>query len=79
MFYNGATRDAHWRIGWAAFDAGYDRVVARSDAPLVQPDGAHEGATDIAFAASAFETPDGIFLYYSQSDQHLRRVTIRRS
>ena len=81
MFYNGATQDAHWRIGWAAFDAGFDRVVARSDVPLVQPDGRNDGDTDtdIAFAASAIETPEGIFLYYSQSDQHLRRVTIRRS
>lgn len=23
MFYNGATKDAHWRIGWIAFDADY--------------------------------------------------------
>ena len=59
-------------------NAGFDQVVERSDAPLVQPEGPHEGASDIAFAASAVETPDGILLYYSQSDQHLRRVTIRR-
>lgn len=26
MFYNGATRDARWRIGWIAFDAEYTKV-----------------------------------------------------
>ena len=79
MFYNGATNDADWRIGWIAFDAAFDRVVARSDAPLIAPDAPHEGASDIAFAASAVETPDGIQLYYSQSDQQLCRATIQRS
>ena len=73
------TRDAQWRIGWAAFDSAFDHVIERSDVPLVKPEGSHDGATDIAFAASAVETAAGILLYYSQSDQQLRRVTIRRS
>ena len=80
MFYNGATKDAHWRIGWVAFDNGFGRIVARCDDPLVEPEGAvGEQYSDIAFAASAIETGDDIFLYYSQSDQHLRRATIRRA
>ena len=27
MFYNGATHDARWRIGWIAFDRDYERVT----------------------------------------------------
>jgi beta-1,2-mannobiose phosphorylase / 1,2-beta-oligomannan phosphorylase len=37
MFYNGATRDAKWRIGWIAFDGGFTRVVARGDDTLITP------------------------------------------
>jgi beta-1,2-mannobiose phosphorylase / 1,2-beta-oligomannan phosphorylase len=79
MFYNGATQDAQWRIGWAAFDKHYTKVVARSDAPLIVPEAIGEGATDIAFAASAVETQDGILLYFSQSDQDLRCALVRRT
>ncbi len=53
MFYNGATRDAKWRIGWIAFDAGFTQVVARGDDPLITPPPGAPGDTDIAFAASA--------------------------
>lgn len=78
MFYNGATRDAQWRIGWAVFDRGWNRVLARSEEPLIGPEGPRaESDTDIAFAASAVELEDGIAIYYSQSDQHLRRVVVR--
>ncbi|MES2755295.1 MAG: hypothetical protein V4659_11580 [Pseudomonadota bacterium] len=81
MFYNGATRDAHWRIGWVAFDSRYAKIVARSDDPLIapDPDGSNGADTDIAFAASAVEVGADILLYYSQSDQHLRRATVRRT
>ena len=80
MFYNGATQNAHWRIGWAAFDAKFEKVVERSDLPLIEPD-AHQGSseTDIAFAASAIERPDRIWLYYSISDQKVMRATLKRS
>ena len=37
MFYNGATQDARWRIGWVAFDRGCTRVVARGIEPLITP------------------------------------------
>ena len=79
MFYNGATKDAHWRIGWVAFDRTFDKVVARSAEPIVAPmQPVGDAATDIAFAASAIEEGEGIHLYFSQSDQHLRRALIRR-
>lgn len=79
MFYNGATQDAAWRIGWATFDRDLARVTSRCEEPLVSPDGtADESATDIAFVASAVEMEGGVLLYFSQSDQDLRRATIRR-
>ena len=78
MFYNGASRDAHWRIGWVAFDRGFTRAVDRGDDPLVVPSDLEEGWTDIAFAASAVEEPDGdIWLYYSIADRALRRALVR--
>ena len=36
-----------------------------------------ESASDIAFAASAVEMDDHVPLYFSQSDQDLRRATVR--
>ena len=79
MFYNGATQDAAWRIGWATFDRRLTHVVERCEAPLVTPDRiVGDGASDIAFAASAVEVGDDVLLYFSQSDQDLRCATIRR-
>jgi len=80
MFYNGATRDARWRIGWIAFDAEYRKVVDRCVEPLIAPPPALErSATDIAFAASVVVVGDRVWLYYSLSDTHLYRAIIRRS
>jgi predicted GH43/DUF377 family glycosyl hydrolase len=80
MFYNGATHDARWRIGWVAFDAEYTKVVGRCIEPLITPPPALERmATDIAFAASVVVVGDQIWLYYSLSDTRLYRATIRRS
>ena len=79
MFYNGATQDATWRIGWATFDETLTKLVDRCDEPLICPEGARSGgSTDIAFAASAVERDGKVRLYYSQSDQDLRCATIRR-
>jgi len=79
MFYNGATRDARWRIGWIAFDAEYSTVVDRCIEPLIVPPPALERtATDIAFAASVVTVEDQIWLYYSLADTHLYRAIIRR-
>lgn len=80
MFYNGATHDARWRIGWVAFDAEYTKVVGRCIEPLVTPPPALErNATDIAFAASVVVVQDQIWLYYSLADTHLYRAVIRQS
>jgi predicted GH43/DUF377 family glycosyl hydrolase len=76
MFYNGATRDAKWRIGWIAFDAGFTRVVARRDDPLIIPPPAGPGDTDIAFAASAVEERNAISLYYSIADKDMIRAKV---
>lgn len=80
MFYNGATKDARWRIGWVAFDAEYTKVLARCIEPLIIPPPALERtATDIAFAASVVLVGSQIWLYYSLSDTHLYRAVIRAS
>jgi predicted GH43/DUF377 family glycosyl hydrolase len=79
MFYNGATRDARWRIGWVAFDADYGRVVDRCIEPLITPPPAPDrSAADIAFAASVVIVDDAIWLYYSLADATLNRAIIRR-
>jgi predicted GH43/DUF377 family glycosyl hydrolase len=80
MFYNGATHDARWRIGWIAFDAEYETVVDRCIEPLITPPPSFERtATDIAFAASVVLVGDQIWLYYSLADTHLYRAIIRQS
>jgi beta-1,2-mannobiose phosphorylase / 1,2-beta-oligomannan phosphorylase len=79
MFYNGATRDAKWRIGWIAFDAGFTRVVARGDDPLITPPSGAPGDTDIAFAASAVEANSTIYLYYSIADKDMMRAEVARA
>ena len=79
MFYNGATRDARWRIGWVTFDRDCEHVTDRSVEPLLAPPPASDReATDIAFAASAIVLPDGdIHLYYSLEDRILSRALVR--
>jgi beta-1,2-mannobiose phosphorylase / 1,2-beta-oligomannan phosphorylase len=78
MFYNGATADARWRIGWIAFDENYTRVVGRGVEPLLVPPPPKERAgVDIAFAASCLVDETGIQLYYSLEDRLLRRARVR--
>jgi predicted GH43/DUF377 family glycosyl hydrolase len=80
MFYNGATRDARWRIGWVAFDRDCTQVVDRCIEPLITPPPVDDrGATDIAFAASVIVEDGAIWLYYSLEDRRLVRARIRRS
>ena len=79
MFYNGATHDARWRIGWIAFDAEYTRVTARCIEPLiVPPPRCQRTDTDIAFAASVVIFGEEIWLYYSIEDTDLYRAIIRQ-
>jgi predicted GH43/DUF377 family glycosyl hydrolase len=78
MFYNGATADARWRIGWIAFDENYTRVVDRCLEPLLVPPPPKERAgIDIAFAASCLDRAPDIHLYYSLEDRLLRRALVR--
>jgi len=77
MFYNGATRDAAWRIGWIAFDDRYSRVTARCEEPLIVPPARRDpDATDIAFAASAVEEDGELSIYYSIADKDMCRATV---
>jgi predicted GH43/DUF377 family glycosyl hydrolase len=79
MFYNGATHDARWRIGWVMLDRTCECVTDRGVEPmLVPPPAKDRAATDIAFAASAVLQEDGsIHLYYSLEDRMLSRATVR--
>jgi predicted GH43/DUF377 family glycosyl hydrolase len=80
MFYNGATRDARWRIGWIAFDRNCATVTDRCIQPLLTPPPVDDRtATDIAFAASVVVEDGVIWLYYSLEDRRLARARIRRS
>lgn len=78
MFYNGATHDARWRIGWISFDPAFTRVTGRGLEPMLLPPPAKDrSATDIAFAASTVLEGDMIALYYSLEDRVLRRAMIQ--
>ena len=79
MFYNGATRDARWRIGWVAFNRDCTKVIARDNQPLLTPPPDLERTdTDIAFAASVVVVGGVIWLYYSRDDSMLFRARIKR-
>ncbi|ABQ67063.1 hypothetical protein Swit_0696 [Rhizorhabdus wittichii RW1] len=78
MFYNGATVDARWRIGWISFAPDFSRVTGRGLEPVIMPPPAKSrDATDIAFAASCLVMGEDIWLYYSLEDKILRRALVR--
>ena len=77
MFYNGADRSAHWRIGWLVLDEDCMRAIHLSDHPLIAPPVPTGDATDIAFAASCIEEDGVIRLYYSIADKDMVRATLR--
>jgi predicted GH43/DUF377 family glycosyl hydrolase len=80
MFYNGATRDARWRIGWIAFNRDCTEVVDRCIEPMIIPPPPLErNATDIAFAGSVVTPGDRILLYYSLADKALFRAELSSS
>ena len=80
MIYNGATRDARWRIGWVMFNKDCTTVLDRCIQPLITPPPAEErSGTDIAFAASAIERGPMCHLYYSVDDRCVVRALVRRS
>lgn len=76
MFYNGADKQALWKIGWVAFDATYTRVTARSDDPVIVPGPVKAPYRDIAFANSVVERGKTIWLYYSVADKDILRATL---
>ncbi len=79
MFYNGATVDARWRIGWVTFDENFTKVTDRGIEPLIVPPPPEDRtAVDIAFAASCLVEGETIQLYYSLEDRILRRATVCR-
>lgn len=79
MFYNGATRDAHWRIGWILFSPDYERVIDRCEEPLVVPE-IEQGSdwSNVAFSSSCLTNGNRVWLYYSVADRALMRATLRR-
>ncbi|MDQ2893396.1 MAG: glycosidase [Pseudomonadota bacterium] len=78
MFYNGATVDARWRIGWVSFSDDYRQVTGRGIEPVIlPPPPVNRAKTDIAFAASTVIEDGMISLYYSLEDSILRRARIR--
>ncbi len=78
MFYNGATLDARWRIGWVSFSPDYSRITGRGLEPLLlPPPPVDRTKTDIAFAASTIVEDGLISLYYSLEDRILRRARVR--
>lgn len=80
MFYNGATEDARWRIGWVAFDRHYTKITRRCIEPLIVPPPPLQRAEiDIAFAATVIVRDGSIHLYYSRADRAVFRAIIRRS
>ena len=81
MFYNGATEDARWRIGWIAFNRDCTKVIDRCLEPLIVPPPPEKrDETDIAFAASAIVCNDDCcHLYFSRADKLMYRALVRRS
>jgi predicted GH43/DUF377 family glycosyl hydrolase len=78
MFYNGATLDARWRIGWISFSPDFERVTGRGLEPVILPPPPEDRTkTDIAFAASTIVENGMISLYFSLEDRILRRARIR--
>jgi predicted GH43/DUF377 family glycosyl hydrolase len=74
---NGASRQAAWRIGCALLDPTGTIVLARPEAPLIEPFGLTGDDTDIAFAASSV-VPDAknAWIYYSIADRRPCRIKV---
>lgn len=75
MFYNGATHDAVWGIGWIVFDERTKRVAARCEEPIIGPPGEIDGR-NMAFAASVLHREGRLHLYLSYNDRSLHRAII---
>jgi beta-1,2-mannobiose phosphorylase / 1,2-beta-oligomannan phosphorylase len=70
LFYNGASKEAVWRIGYALLDQSGTVVLDRPEKPLIEPFGLTGDDTNIAFAASAVvEDSKNACVYYSVADR----------
>ena len=78
MFYNGATENAHWGIGWVILSRDCMTVVERCADPVIAPPTQSPHDKDVSFAASAIESEGTIWLYFTRNDRELRRATIER-
>jgi len=77
MFYNGATKEAVWSVGWIVFDIAHDRVLDRCEEPLIVSPTTYKGRR-MAFAASLIERRATIDLYVSFNDHSCHRVAVDR-
>jgi beta-1,2-mannobiose phosphorylase / 1,2-beta-oligomannan phosphorylase len=77
LFYNGASKEAAWRIGYAVLDETGTILLDRPDEPLIEPFGLMGDDTNIAFAASAVvENAKNACVYYSIADRRPCRVNV---
>jgi beta-1,2-mannobiose phosphorylase / 1,2-beta-oligomannan phosphorylase len=77
LFYNGASKEAVWRIGYALLDQSATVVLERPEEPLVKPFGLTGDDTNIAFAASAVvEDAKNACVYYSIADRRPYRINV---
>jgi len=76
MFYNGATNDGRWKIGWMSFDADL-KLRRQSDGPILLGSAPEPSARDMAFVSSTVVIDQTkLWLYYSVADMQMRRATI---
>jgi predicted GH43/DUF377 family glycosyl hydrolase len=77
LFYNGASKEAVWRIGYALLDQSGTIVLDRPEKPIIEPFGLTGDDTNIAFAASAaVEDAKNAWVYYSIADRRPYRINV---
>jgi predicted GH43/DUF377 family glycosyl hydrolase len=77
LFYNGASKEAVWRIGYALLDQSATVVLDRPEKPLIEPFGLTGDDTDIAFASSAIvDDAKSACIYYSIADRRPCRIKV---
>jgi beta-1,2-mannobiose phosphorylase / 1,2-beta-oligomannan phosphorylase len=77
LLYNGASREAAWRIGYALLDQSATVVLDRPEEPLIEPFGLTGDDTNIAFAASSVaEDANNACIYYSIADRRPYRIKV---
>lgn len=77
MFYNGATREPKWAIGWVVIDDETLHEVARCETPLIVFDNPGCDDCHFAFASSLVSDADHLWLYLTRDDREPMRATLR--